>query len=342
MKAVQLREHGGPEVLVPADVPDPVPAEGEAVVQVAAAGLNHVELDVRAGTSGMPVQLPLIPGLEMSGTVLELRGAAPPGVAVGSPVVVSYTVPCWQCGYCRTGRDNVCRWRQTFGVSRPGSYAELTAAPVSALIPLPDGVDPRQAAAAQIAFSTAWHVLITRGRLAAGQTVLLHAAGSGIGSAGVQIARFAGARVVATASSPEKRERARAWADEVVDYTLAGWPDEVRDLTGGEGVDLVMSHVGGDEFRGSLRAVRDDGCVVVVGGHAGEVADVDLIALFRRQLRVIGSSRATQVEISRVLDLVADGTFRPQVHSCLPLDRAAEGHRILADRGAYGKVLLAP
>lgn len=342
MRAIRIHRHGGPEVLTLEDVPDPVPAEGEALIEVGAAGLNHVELDVRAGISGMPVTLPLIPGLELAGTVAEVRGLPPPGIRVGTPVAVAYTIACRDCGYCRTGRDNLCRRRQTFGVSRPGSYAELTVAPFAALIPLPDGVDVRQAAAAQIAFSTAWHVLVTRGQLAVGQTVLIHAVGSGIGSAGIQIARLAGARVIATSSSAAKLERARTWADEVVDYSRPDWVDEVLDLTGGAGVDVVMSHVGGDEFRGSLRAVRDDGAVVVVGGHAGEVVEVDLISLFRRQLRIIGSSRATRVEIAQVLDLVGRGAFAPQVHCSLPLAEAARGHTLLAERQAYGKVLLEP
>lgn len=342
MKAVRIHDHGGPEVLVLEDLPDPLPAEGEAIVKIDAAALNRVDLDIRAGISGMALSLPLIPGLEMAGTVAEIRGQAPPGIHLGAQVAVSYTVPCWACHYCRTGRDNICRNRQTFGTSRPGSYAEYTAAPFSALIPLRDGVDPRAAAAAQIAFSTAWHVLIERGRLAAGMTVLIHAAGSGIGSAGLQIARLAGARVFVTSSTADKLERARQWADEVIDYTQPLWADQVLDLTGGAGVDLVMSHVGGDEFRGSIRAVADDGTIVVVGGHSEEVVDIDLISLFRRQLRIIGSSRATQVELRKVLDLVAEGTFVPQIHGALPLASAAEAHELLDSRQVYGKVLLEP
>lgn len=342
MKAVLLQQFGGPEVLRVEEVPDPVPGEDEALVRIGAAGLNHVELDIRAGVSQMPLSLPIVPGLEMAGTVVEVRGALPNGIKVGTHVAISYTIPCWQCHYCRTGRDNTCRNRVTFGVNRDGSYAEYVAVPTSALIPLRDGINVVQAAASQIAFSTAWHVLITRGRLSAGQAVLVHAAGSGIGSAALQIARLSGARVIATSSSAEKLQRAREWADEVVDYSDPNWPDEVMILTGGSGVDLVMSHVGGDEFLGSLRAVRDDGAVVVVGAHSQEIVDLDLISLFRRQLRVIGSSRATQVEIRKVLDLVADGALVSQVHRALPLTEAAAGHEILEGRGVFGKVLLVP
>jgi NADPH:quinone reductase-like Zn-dependent oxidoreductase len=203
-------------------------------------------------------------------------------------------------------------------------------------------MDFQKAAASQVAFSTAWHVLMTRGGLSAGQSVLIHAAGSGIGSAALQIARLAGARIIASSSSDTKLRRARDWADEVVNYSVPEWPEQVLDLTHGAGVDLVMSHAGGDEFRGSLRAVRDDGIVVVVGGHAKEVVDIDLVSLFRRQLRIIGSSRATQVEIRKVIGLVAQGILVPTVHSVLPLSEAAVGHRVLADRQAYGKILLTP
>jgi NADPH:quinone reductase-like Zn-dependent oxidoreductase len=342
MRAARIHAFGPPDVLQIDEVPDPAPAEGEALVAIHAAGINHVELDVRAGTSRLPIDLPAILGLEMAGEVIEVNGQTPTDIAPGQRVAVTYTVPCRTCMYCRTGRDNICRQRELMGVTRPGSYAEKAAVPIRGLMPLPETMDPIAAAAAQVAFSTAWHVLINRAQLQAGQWVLVHAAGSGIGSAGVQVARHAGARVIGTASTPEKRKQAGGWADHVLDYTQPGWHETVREITGGDGVDVVMSHVGGSEFTGSLEAVRDDGVVVVVGGHAGETVDLDLIPLFRRQVRIIGSSRATSEELRLVMQLVADGSFAPTIHEVLPLEEVARAHRMLEDRRAFGKVVLSP
>lgn len=344
MKAARIHEFGTPDALRFEDVADPVPGVDEALVRVGAVGLNHIDLDVRAGTSRMPLQLPAILGMEFAGEIVGFGAGvtAAPELAAGTEVAVSYTVPCWRCSYCRTGRDNLCSNRQLYGVTRPGAYAQLVACPVRSLLPLPPGLDVSGAAATQIAFSTAWHVLITRACLQPGQTALIHAAGSGIGSAALQVARLAGARIIASAGSELKRQRTQALADHVVDYTRPGWTEEVRDLTEGNGVDVVMSHVGGEEFRGSIDAVRNDGAVVIVGGHSGEVVDLDLIPFFRRQIRLIGSSRATQAEIANVLRLAGQGVFRPSVHAVLPLSAADAAHRLLEDREAYGKVLLDP
>ena len=340
MNAVRIHEFGPEEVLLYEEAPDPVPADGEALVRVQAVALNHVDLDLRAGTSRLPLDLPAILGLEFAGEVAALPPGGPTDIAEGARVAVTYTIPCGACDYCRTGRDNICSRRQLFGVTRPGAYAELVSAPIGALIPLPDGFSTAEAAASQVAFSTAWHVLITRARLRPAQTVLIHAAGSGIGSAALQVASLAGARIIATASSVDKLTRARRFADEAIDYTDPHWPQHVFDLTEGLGVDVVMSHVGGDEFGASMELVKADGVVVVVGGHAGEVVPLDLVAFFRREVRQIGSSRATRSEIEHVLGLAASGVFEPQIHRTYPLEEAVTAHRDLAARNVYGKLLL--
>ena len=340
MKAVRIHEFGPEEVLVCEEAPNPVPAAGEALVRVRAAALNHVDLDIRAGTSRMPLELPAILGLEFAGEVAALPPGAETDIAEGDPVAVTYTIPCGACEYCQTGRDNICSHRQLFGVTRPGAYAEFVAAPIGALLLLPDGFGPVAAAASQVAFSTAWHVLITRARLRPAQTVLIHAAGSGIGSAALQVASLAGARTIATASSAEKLARASRFADEGIDYTDPQWPQHVLDLTEGLGVDIVMSHVGGDEYVGSMQVVKADGVVVIVGAHAGEVVPLDLVTFFRREVRQIGSSRATRREIKHVLGLAASGVLEPQIHRTYLLDEAATAHRDLASRAVSGKLIL--
>lgn len=343
MNAALFHEFGGPEVLRYESTADPRPGPGDALVRVRACGVNHVELDVRAGNSRMPIALPAILGLEFAGDVVDLGTGAPTGLSVGQKVVVPYTLPCLLCTYCQTGRDNLCERRQLHGVTRPGGYAELVTTDARLLLPLPEGLSYSDAAAGQVAFSTAWHVLLTRGRLTPDQTVLIQSAGSGVGSAGIQVAKLAGARVIATSSSSEKLERIRELgADHALDHTRMDFVDVVLDLTGGRGVDVVLQHVGGELFERCLRCLKPDGIAVVVGGHAGEVVPLDIIPLFRRQLQIIGSSRATRREIERILSLLADGTFRPVVDRELPLRDAAVAHQLLAERKAVGKLVLIP
>lgn len=342
MKAVRFHHYGGPEVLHYEEAPDPLPGPTEALVRVRACGINHVDIDHRSGVSRFPHQLPFILGYEIAGDVVAL----PPGVsapAIGTPVLVPYMIPCRRCALCRTGRDNLCPHAQRFGGNRPGGYAELVAVPADELLPLPAGLGYEEAAATQLAFGTAWHMLLTRGGLRPGETVLVNAAGSGIGSAAVQIAKLAGARVIASAGSEAKLERARELgADEVINYRTTDLATAVLEMTGGRGVDLVFEHVGGELFSQALRCVTTDGRVALCGAHGGETVPVDLIDLFRREVRVIGSRVYTREELLRVLGLVAEGRLRPVVYKVLPLSEAAEGHRILERREQFGKVILRP
>lgn len=342
MKAVRFHAYGGPEVLRYEDVPDPVPGPGEALVRVHACGVNHIDLDRRAGTSRFTHDLPFILGYEIAGEVVAL----PPGVSgppVGTRVLVPYLLPCWRCTFCRTGRDNLCPQSQRYGGTRPGGYAELVTAPADELIALPPSLSYEEAAATQLAFGTAWHMLLTRGRLAAGETVLVNAAGSGIGSAALQIAKLVGAWVIASAGSDAKLERARALgADHVVNYRTSDLATAVLDLTAGRGVDLIFEHVGGELFGQALRCVAIDGRIAICGAHAGETVPLDLIEVFRRQVQIIGSRVYTRQELLTVLALVGAGRLRPVVHAVLPLAAAAEAHRILERREQFGKVILRP
>jgi NADPH:quinone reductase-like Zn-dependent oxidoreductase len=343
MKAARVHEFGGPEVLQYESAPDPRAAQGEALIRVRACGINHVELDIRAGISRMPMGLPAILGLEFAGEVVALGEGTDGALGVGEKVVVPYTLPCLRCGYCQSGRDNLCERRQLHGVTRAGGYADLVTTDARFLMCLPSGLSFEDAAAGQVAFSTAWHVLLTRGKLAPGQTVLIQSGGSGVGSAGIQVAKFAGARVIATSSTDEKLQRIRELgADHALNHERADFMEEVLRLTDGRGVDLLMQHVGGDLFDRSLRCLRPDGIAVVVGGHAGEVVPLDIIPLFRRQLQIIGSSRATQREIETVLRLLAQGTFRPVIDRALDLREASSAHQLLAERKVFGKLVLIP
>lgn len=342
MKVAQFHQFGGPEVLVYEDAPVPELEPGEALVRVHAVGINHIDLDIRAGVSRYPISLPHILGREFTGEVADIRNEGG-HIKSGDRVWVTSRVPCYSCEYCITGRDNQCVHEVLFGRRIPGGYAEKVKVPVSNLHILPPHMGFQEAAASQIAFGTAWHVLINRGGLMAGQTVLIHAAGSGIGSAGIQIARLAGATVITTASSDTKLEKARGLgAHHLINYVREDFAERVMDLSNGLGVDMVMEHVGGEVFTKSLGCLKRDGIMVTVGGHAGEVVPLDIIPFFRQEIKLIGSRTATIQEIHTVMGLVFDGTLKPVIHRTFPLSEAADAHQEVDSRETFGKVLLLP
>jgi NADPH:quinone reductase-like Zn-dependent oxidoreductase len=342
MKVACFHQFGGPEVLVYEDAPQPAPGPGEAVVRIRATGINHVDLDVRSGVSRLPVQFPHVLGREFAGEIAALGGKAG-ALKEGDRVWVTCRVPCGACEYCLSGRDNLCVREGFFGMDLPGGYAQYATVPIANLNALPPQVGFEDAAASQIAFGTAWHVLINRGGLQAGQSVLIQAAGSGIGSAAVQVARLAGATIFATASSDAKLERARALgAQYLINYGKENFAERVRELTGGKGVDVVMEHVGGEVFTRSLQCLKRDGILVTVGAHAGEVVPLDIIPFFRNQLRLVGSKNASVTELRKVMELVAQGKLKPIIHRAFPLAEAAQAHRVVDSRDFFGKVLLVP
>lgn len=341
MKAAWFYRYGEPDVLVHEETSAPTAGPGEALVRVRAVGVNHVDLDVRAGTARIPLTFPHILGREFAGEVAALGS---PGSAhkEGDRVWVESRLACGQCEFCLTGRDNLCATGGFFGMQLPGGYAEYVKVPIASIHALPATVSFEAAAASQIAFGTAWHVLFNRGGLRAGQTVLIQAAGSGIGSAAVQVAKFAGATVLATAGSEAKLARARALgADHLINYTTdENFAGQVLALTGGKGVDLVMEHIGGRVFTQSLECLKTDGTMVTVGAHAGEVVPLDIIPFFRRQLKLVGSRNATLFEIRTVMGLVAEGRLAPVIHASFPLSQAGEAHRVVGSRDIFGKVVL--
>lgn len=342
MYAIRFHEFGGPEVLRYEAIPDPTPGQGEVVVRVRACALNHIDIDLRAGVSRFPLQLPHVLGREIAGQI-EALGPGVENFAIGERVLVAQAFPCGRCVFCQTGRDHICERLRLPGLNEAGGYAERFVAPADRLFRLPAALSFEAAAATQLAFGTAWHMLITRGGLRSGERVLVNAAGSGIGSAAVQIAVLAGAWVIASAGSDEKLARAREFgAAATINYTRERLDERVLALTNGRGVDLVFEHLGGQSFTASLRCLAKDGRLAVCGAHTGEVVSLDIIPLFRRELRIIGSFGATQEEISRLLDLVAQGRLRPVVFQTFPLEAAAEAHRVMESRRHYGKLVLIP
>ena len=342
MKAVRYHDNGPAEVLRYEDVPDPVAGPGEIVIAMRACGVNHFDVDLRAGTSRWPLPLPHQLGVEFAG-IVEAVGPGVEGFAPGDRVWPQHEIECGACELCRDGRPNLCRSARMFSVQLLGGYAEKVVAPARGTHLRADGLSFEQAAAGQVVFATAWHMLVTRGAVRPGQTVVVQAAGSGIGHAAVQIAALAGARVIATAGSPEKLDRAREMgADETINYREEPLTDRVLELTGGIGADLFIEHVGGERFMESLRALRVGGRLVTCGAHAGETPAIDIIEVFRNEWEVLGSRIGTPAEMVLVMGMLAEGRLRAAVHAEIPLAEAPRAHRIIEQREQTGKVILVP
>lgn len=339
MNAIVLREHGGPEVLHAEAVPTPEPGPGEVRVRVRAVALNHLDIWVRRGGPAFKLEYPHRLGSDIVG---ELDAVGPGAVAkVGTKVVVQPGLSCMRCAACLGGHDNLCRRYRILGENAQGGYAEYIAVPEVNLAPYPERLDWAHAAAGILTMLTAWQMVVHKARVQPGDTVLVQGAGSGVGVAAIQIAKLYGARVIATAGSDDKVARAKALgADHGVNYATSDFVAEAKKLTDKRGVDAVIEHVGGETFAGSIKAVRTGGRVVTCGATAGFHPAIDLRHIFFRQVEVLGSTMGSKADLLAVLGHVAAGRLEPVVHTVLPLDRAAEAHRLLEERRAFGKVVL--
>ena len=342
MKAVVFHEFGGLDVLQLEEVDDPKAGPGEVVLDVAASALNHLDVDIREGTSRFPIEPPHILGVEVVGRVAEV-GEGVSGWSEGDRAMVFLMDVCKDCVYCRTGRESLCLGPGFVGFSTTGGYAEKIAVSAGHLIRLPDGLSDEQAAALQIAFGTAWHMLFTRGRLHAGETVLINSVGSGIGSAAVQLASLAGATIIGTASSDGKLEQAAELGmHHGINHTSQDVVEEVMRLTDGQGADLAYEHVGGELFQKALDSLGKDGRLVICGGHGGEVVPFDIIPFFRSQKQIIGSFVYNRDEVERCIALAERGAITPLVHKVFPLSEAREAMAMMERREHFGKIVLTP
>jgi NADPH:quinone reductase-like Zn-dependent oxidoreductase len=342
MKAVIFSEHGGPEVLTHTEVADPQIKANEVLIEVRACALNHLDVWVRGGLPGIKIPLPHILGNDVAGVAREV-GELVTWVKPGDEVLVQPGVSCGHCEQCLSGRDNMCLEYDIIGSGRDGGYAELLAVPGVNVIPKPNNLSWPEAAALPLVTLTAWHMLVTQARLQPGEDVLIHAAGSGVGSLGIQIAKLFGARVIATASSAEKLAKARELgADETVDYTRDNWPKEVRKLTGGRGVDVVFEHTGEATWPGSLVSLKKGGRLVTCGATSGFDARTDLRQVFYRHLTILGSMMGSKAELLAAMPFIASGQIRAIVDRTLPLAEARQAHELMEDRAQFGKLVLVP
>jgi NADPH:quinone reductase-like Zn-dependent oxidoreductase len=337
MKAILVREHGGVEKLEMAEVAEPAAGPGEAIIRVRAVALNHLDIWLRRGVPGHKFPLPMIPGSEVSGVIESVDN---PRWKAGDEVIVAPGYSCGLCAACLSGNDPLCRHSGIFGETVNGGASERMAVPVRNLIRKPPALSFAEAAALPLDMLTAWHMLVARAQLRPGETVLVQAGGSGVGSAAIQIARLWGATVYATAGTAEKASRAKALgADETIIHTQVDFLDEVRRLTGKRGVDVVVEHVGGETFERSLRALAKGGRLVTCGSTSGAEVTINLRLIFFKLLSIMGSTMGSLAELHEVMKFVEAGRLRPVIDRILPLSEVAEGHRILEAREAFGKIV---
>jgi NADPH:quinone reductase-like Zn-dependent oxidoreductase len=342
MKAVVIPHHGGPEVLRYADVPEPKISPTEVLVRVRACALNHLDLWVRHGLPGITFSLPLIPGSDIAGEIVQ-AGHLVTRVGVGNPVLLSPGVSCGQCEACSAGNDNMCRRYTLLGYGCDGGCAEYVKAPEVNAIPIPGDLSFEEAAAVPLVFLTAWHMLVTRAKLQPGENVLVLGAGSGVGSAAIQIAKLMGARVMATAGTPEKLAKAsQLGADKVVDHSRQNFALEAKRWTARRGVDVVFEHVGEATWEKSVSSLAVGGRLVTCGATTGAQAKIDLRVLFARQLSLLGSYMGSRSELYAALKLIGERKLRPVIDRVLPLADASAGHALLERREQFGKIVLLP
>jgi NADPH:quinone reductase-like Zn-dependent oxidoreductase len=340
MKAVGFSRHGGPEVLEQLELPIPEPKAREVRLQVKAVALNHLDVWVRKGWPGLMLELPHVLGSDIAG-VVDAVGSEVTDVKPGLEVVVNPGLSCGACERCLRGDDNLCRNYKIIGEHVRGGYAQFVCVPRSNLLPKPKGMPFEEAACLPLTFLTAWTMLVRRAQLLAGETVLVQAAGSGVGSAAIQIAKLIGAKVIATASTDAKLQRAKdLGADHVINYTTQDFVEEVKRLTQRKMVDVVFEHVGGETFEKSIACLPYGGRLVTCGATSGNEVKLNLTVLFYKRISLLGSTMGSKGDLFRVLQLVEEGRLKPVLDRTLPLEKAAEGHALLSNRQSFGNIVL--
>jgi 2-desacetyl-2-hydroxyethyl bacteriochlorophyllide A dehydrogenase len=342
VKAIQLLAHGSPGKLELRDVPDPRPGPDEVVVQVQSCGLNHIDLWSEAGGLPIPLDLPRIPGGEVAGRVWDI-GSEVNDWKRGDEVAIQSNIFCGKCEFCRRGDESICLSGQLLGVDRDGGFAEKVLVPARTLVRLPAGLDFDTSAALTLAGSTAMHMLTNRTQVKQGDWVLVMGGASGVGSAGIQIAKQLGARVISTGSSEAKRALAQhLGAEFVLDSNDAKWPAEVRRITQRRGVDVVLEHVGGEVLAKSFECLARGGTIVTCGATIGREISLNIWPFFVKQQRLIGSYGRNRADLQATLEWAAAGKLKPVIDSVFPLDQTPEAFAKLRSRKVLGKVLIEP
>ncbi|MBI4634870.1 MAG: zinc-binding dehydrogenase [Candidatus Rokubacteria bacterium] len=340
MKALAFDEFGGPDKLRLGEVPDPVAGPEDVLVRVRACALNHLDIFVREGIPALRTPLPFWTGSDIAGEVAAV-GAAVESVKVGDRVAVNPNLTCGRCEFCVRGEDSLCVAYGILGEHIPGGLAELVRVRGDNVLPLPAHIGYEDAASFILTNMTAWRMVVTQGRVRAGEDVLILGVGGGVSSTAVQIAKLCGARVLVTSSSDEKLERARQLgADVTINYAREDWAKAVWEQTDRRGVDVVIESVGAATWKQSLRSLVRGGRLVTCGATTGPIGETDIRVVFWKQLHIIGSTMASRREFNDVMRLFFQGRLRPIVDAVLPLTEGAAAQRRLAEGQQFGKIVL--
>ncbi|HZT71670.1 MAG TPA: zinc-binding dehydrogenase [Terriglobia bacterium] len=342
MKAVRFHEHGGLDVLKYEDAPEPQIQANEVLVRVKACALNHLDLWLRTGVRAWQLPMPHIVGSDISGEVAQV-GNLVPHVKPGDRVLLAPGISCGLCEACWKGLDSACRSYTLFGVMVDGGYAEYVKSPAANVIPIPGDLTFDEAAAVPLVFLTAWHMLFTRARLQPGEDVLVIGAGSGVGSAALQIAKLFGCRVIATAGTDAKLAKAHELgADDGINHSKQSISEEVSRLTAKRGVDVIVEHVGQAVWDECFNSLATYGRLVTCGVTTGGEVKLNVQALFGRQRTILGSFMGGKGELTDVLKLVGQRRLKAVIDSVFPLSEAREAQRKMESRDFFGKILLRP
>ncbi|MBE0669522.1 MAG: zinc-binding dehydrogenase [Anaerolineales bacterium] len=340
MKTILFQQHGGPEVLEYTDFPTPEPKAGEVLIRIRAAALNRMDVLVRNGWPGLKLELPHINGADGAGEISQL-GDNVVDFKIGDRVAINANLGCGECEFCSNGQDNMCRTWHLLGETIRGTYAEYICLPTRQLYKLPDNFDFHASAAAALVYQTAWHSMVKRGGIKAGETVAIVGAGGGVNSASIQVAKYLGARVLVVGSNSKKLAQAEALgADILIDRSkVEDWSKAIFLATEKRGVDAIIDNVG-TTFPLSLRALRKGGRLLTVGNSAAPRFEIDNRFIFAKHLSIIGSTMSTLAEFHEVMDLVIAGKLKPIIDKTYPLKDAAAAQERLWRGENFGKITL--
>ena len=342
MKATYINTQGDIDVVTYGELPEPSIGPGEVLIRVRATALNHLDVFARAGRNGVIIdRFPHILGSDIAGSIHEV-GEGVEGLAVGARVLVDYTIRCGTCEACNAGHDELCAHSNTIGVSLNGGYAQYVSVPAVNVHTIPDWLSFEEAAAIPLVYKTAWHCLVTRSRLVPGEDVLVMAAGSGVGSAAIRLAKLMGARVITTASTDDKLTKAKELgADEVINYIAEPeYSRKVRELTDGKGVDLIFDSVGASVWDQNFKCLKLGGRLVNCGVTSGHRVSLRMGQMFSRGLTFIGVPNGSKADLANVMKLVRRGQIRGIISQTFPLEAASEAHKAMEGRNVFGKLVL--
>jgi len=339
MKAAFYTQHGDYENIKIGIMPDPEIKEDEVLVKVKAFSLNHLDIWVMEGKYPAEIPMPHIFGSDASG-IVEKVGKAVKHIKTGDKVIVYPGISCGVCEKCLSGQDNLCKNYFLLGVLNNGVSAEYVKVPSSNIFKIPEGLSFEEAASIGITYTTMWHSLVTRSRIKPGDTVLIHGGGSGVGTAGIQIAKLFGATVITTVGDDWKVEKARSMgADFIINYKNLDFYEAVKQITEGSMCDIVVDHIGQDTFAGSINCVRKGGSVITFGATSGGQATVELRKIFGKNINIHGVYMGTKGEVAYYLKFFPN-KLKPVIDSIFELDNVKEAYKKLLSRQFFGKIVV--